>query len=335
MPTLPCCFRFARAAVLPWMRRGSGVGSAPARPCRTFDRRGATSMRPFLRPGDWSAPDPIPTGRTSAGGTFGRRLARALLGLAALVGLGGLGLAVRPAPLPLGVGAGLPLNSVPLPVGLPEPVDRFYRRLFGGDRVPVVTSAVIVGRGWLRLFGLCWPLRFRFVHEAGRAFRSQIEATAFGLPVMKVEESLADGRGEMRTPFGGAPPDARIDQGSVLRLWAETAMWLPSVLVTSVRVRWLPVDDTTALLQVPTASEVGFETFVARFDPTTGLLRLLEAMRYRGTEQSKSLWLCEARAWAAVSGQTVARTGTLTWEDQGRPWSSFTVEEIVYNASTA
>jgi hypothetical protein len=218
---------------------------------------------------------------------------------------------------------------MPLPVGLPIPVDRFYRRMYG-DQVPVITSAVIVGRGWLRLFGLRWPMRFRFAHEAGRAFRSHIEVALFGVAVMKVDESLVDGRGQMQTPFGVQASDTRLDQGSELRLWAESATWLPPVLVTDPRVRWSPVDDATALLHVPAGA--GSEAFVVRFDPVTGWLRLIEAMRYRGTEESKTLWLCEARDWAPVSGQKVATTGTVTWQDGGSPWASFTVEEVIYNA---
>jgi hypothetical protein len=260
-----------------------------------------------------------------------RWLPSGLLWLGALLGLGWLGLRVRPAGLASGAAGDGALNSVPLPPGLPVPVDRFYRQTYG-DQVPVITSAVIVGRGWLRLFGLRWQMRFRFVHEAGRAFRSHIEVTIFSVAVMKVDESLVDGRGHMQTPFGEQAPDTRLDQGSELRLWAESATWLPSVLVTDPRVRWSPVDDATALLHVPCGG--GSETFVVRFDPDTGQLRLLESMRYRGDEVGKTLWLCEARDWAPVSGQKVATTGTVTWHDEGSPWASFTVEEIIYNASS-
>jgi hypothetical protein len=271
---------------------------------------------------------PVPSSVMS---TVWRRFPSAMLGLGALLGLGWLGLRVRPAALTAGVPAGCIVNAVPLPAGLPAPVDRFYRQGYSSS-VPMVNSAVIVGRGWVRLLGLRWPMRFRCVHEAGRAFTSHIEVTMFGVPVMNVDESLVDGHGQMRTPFGEQSSDPRLDQGSELRLWAESATWLPPILVTDPRVRWSPVDDATALLHVPSGPDG--ETFVARFDPVTGWLCLLEAMRFRGTEDGKTLWLCTAQDWAPVSGQQVARTGTLTWQDQGAPWASFTVETVTYNANS-
>ena len=36
--------------------------------------------------------------------------------------------------------------------------------------------------------GIAFPARFRFIHEAGRGYRHYIEATVFGLPLMKVNE---------------------------------------------------------------------------------------------------------------------------------------------------
>ncbi len=261
-----------------------------------------------------------------------RRMPAALLWLGALLGLGWLGLRVRLAALTAGVPAGRGVNAVPLPPGLPAPVDRFYRQAFGSS-VPVVTAAVIVGRGWLRLFGLRWPMRFRFVHEAGSGFQSLIEVVIFGVPVMRAAESLVEGRGHMKTPFGEQSSDPPLDQASTLRLWAETAMWLPSVLVTDSRVRWSPVDDATALLHVP--SGAGTESFVVRFDPDIGWLRLLEVMRYHSTNSGKKLWLCEAGNWAPVSGQKIAMTGTVIWQEQGEPWAAFTVDDVVYNTGTA
>ncbi|MCC6453326.1 MAG: hypothetical protein IT328_00135 [Caldilineaceae bacterium] len=78
--------------------------------------------------------------------------------------------------------------TVPLRDGLPAPVARFYRNLYG-EQAPVIESAVISGRGTMRIpqfFNLTLPARFRFVHEAGQSYRHYIEVSLFGLPVLKV-----------------------------------------------------------------------------------------------------------------------------------------------------
>jgi len=97
--------------------------------------------------------------------------------LAALVFIGWLGLQVQPKSFAIpalsepGASsvAGESLETVALRVDLPRPVDRFYRRIYG-ENVPVITSAIISGRGTLRLpsgKGITFPGRFRFTHRAG------------------------------------------------------------------------------------------------------------------------------------------------------------------------
>ena len=75
-----------------------------------------------------------------------RRAALWTLGsLAGLLALGWLGLQVKPAPFPAISGTSAALQTIPLPSGLPAPVERFYRLTYG-DHIPVITSAVITGR---------------------------------------------------------------------------------------------------------------------------------------------------------------------------------------------
>jgi hypothetical protein len=97
--------------------------------------------------------------------------------LAAMLGLGWLGLQARPAPF-----ATVPRNfvrpeAIHLPAGLPAPVERFYRQVYG-DWVPVIKTAVISGRGAMRpVGGITFPARFRFTHQAGRSYRHYFETT--------------------------------------------------------------------------------------------------------------------------------------------------------------
>lgn len=96
--------------------------------------------------------------------------------LVILLLLGWLGLQVKPrpfAPFPQEAPA---LKTVPLPAGLPVPVERFYKTVYG-DQVPVVETAVIKGRAVISPFGVKFPARFIFVHNAGRDYRHYIEAT--------------------------------------------------------------------------------------------------------------------------------------------------------------
>ncbi|HWQ13550.1 MAG TPA: DUF6544 family protein [Roseiflexaceae bacterium] len=250
--------------------------------------------------------------------------------VAAMAGLGWAGLQIRPASFPAVPRQSAPLETMPLPAGLPAPVERFYRMVYG-ERVPVIHTAVISGRAKMRpVGGITFPARFRFIHEAGRSYRHYIEATVFGLPVLRANEYYGDGRGRLELPWG-AEEGPQIDQAANLSLWAETADMLPAILLTDPRVRWEPVDDATALLVVPFGTTE--ERFVARFDPATGGLWLLESMRYKSATGGKTLWLNESRGWSTLGGYTLATSSAVTWADDGRPWFVLTLEDIAYNVA--
>jgi hypothetical protein len=219
-------------------------------------------------------------------------------------------------------------ETIPLPEGLPAPVERFYHQVYG-ERVPLIRTAVISGRGTMRpIGGITFPMRFRFTHEAGRNYRHYMEATIFGLPLMKANEYYVDGKGRLELPWG-VEEGAQIDQGANQSLWAETVATLPAVLLNEERVRWEAVDDTMALLIVPFGAAE--ERFVVRFDPATGWPWLLESMRYKGATGAKTLWLNESRGWARLGGYMLPTAGAATWGDDGRPWLRLTVEDVAYN----
>ena len=256
-----------------------------------------------------------------------------VVAIAALVLVGWLGLQVLPAPFPEYPEASRSIETTTLPAGLPAPVEQWLRGVYG-DSVPLVGSVVITGRGRIAPFGVWFPARFRFTHDAGKGYRHYIEATWFGLPFLKVNERYLEGSSLFEMPFG-TESGPKVEQAANLGMWAELSSSAPSVFVTDTRVHWLPVDATTAILDVPLGG-TGRDRMTARFDPTTGELLSLEGLRYRASSSTaKTLWTA-----APVPGETVgpwklAARGQAKWADMAQPWAFFDTEDLRYGVDVS
>jgi hypothetical protein len=255
--------------------------------------------------------------------------------LIALIFLFWLGLKIQPRPFQPFSQRTPKLNTAPLPAGLPAPVERFFKKVYG-DQVPLVESAVIIGRASIRpmISGPALPARFVFVHNAGKDYRHYIEATFFGLLILRVNEGYLDGQSFFESPMGTYYDDPSTNQGANLALWAE-AGWFPSLWITDPRLRWEPIDEVTALLWVPFEDKM--ENFVVRFDPQTGLVDTMEAMRCRdaGGQAEKILWITKNIPGKTIEGTQISAVGSATWLDQGKPWAIFRMEDVVYNVDVS
>lgn len=238
-----------------------------------------------------------------------------------------IGLTVQPTPFQVPALSKNETKVVNLPDGLPEPVERFYKIKYG-HQIPVIETVYISGHGRIRPFGIWMPARFIMVHNTGRDYRHYFEATIFGVPLLKVNEGYLNGKSFFESPMGNHYNDPNTNQGANLALWAEGG-WFPSIWITDPRVSWKELDEHTAILCVPFEEQE--ENFVVRFNPETGLVDLMEAMRFKNPgDKKKVLWLTKE-----IHQDNKPSVSFATWLDDGKPWAAFILDELVVNADVS
>lgn len=223
------------------------------------------------------------------------------------------------------------LGTAELPADLPAPVLRHARAVFGGDRVPVVESGVVVGRASIKRSGLTLNARIKISYDAKGDYYHYFQITWFGLPVIAINERYLDGKVIMDIPGQHIENDPHTDSAANQGFWSEALVWMPSVLFTDPRVRWEAVDDTTARLIIPNAAEE--EMFTLHFDPETGLMSSLSTLRY-GDFPQRVPWKNYILAWGEINGLLVPVRAETQWQDDP-PWASWQIENIAYNVPVA
>ncbi len=248
--------------------------------------------------------------------------------LLGLIGLFTLGLVIPPRPFRRHPAPSHQGDPTPFRSELPEVAYRHFVKTIG-EEPPMISTAVVWGRGRASIRGVWVPLRFKAWYRAGEAYYRRMEVTWFQRPVMRGIDSWIDGVGlfEMGEKV---ETGERIDQGQLLTLWSDT-VWIPSVYVHNPQIRWLPVDEHTARLVIPFKDRT--ESMDAHFDPVSGLMTHLTALRYSDDSMEKEPWRVDLLEWKEINGLLIPYHIDIAWGEAGSPWSYWTVDGIAYNVS--
>ena len=246
-------------------------------------------------------------------------------GLAVLAGIGWAGLQMPPSNLPLPADSPQDIGTVAIPDDVPAPVHRYYQTVFG-EQAPRIESLAVYGRARAN-FGIWLPLRYRLVHRPGYAFERYMEVTWYGRTVLKAIDRYVDGKGKTG-PMGKEATGPAVDQGANMILWAEAPL-MPSLWISDERLRWEAIDDSSARLIFPYGD--GEDELTVHFDPQTNLITRITALRFRDAESGKIPWYADLLTWQTVAGVQVPKRIAITWEDQGKPWSYWDLEEYFWN----
>lgn len=246
---------------------------------------------------------------------------------------GWLGLQIKASSFPM-VEPGPAPRRIPIPAGLPAPVERFARAIYG-ESLPEVQSAMVLGRAQLAPTGMPMPTRFRFYYDADRSSHyHDIQVTWFNLTVMRIHERNLEGHVKLDLSIIGQVDDApKTNHAGIQGYWSEVLAWVPAIALTDPRLRWEAVDETTARLILPGLDDV--EALTVRFDPVTGLLAEVETLRYQSEENAdRWRWFNRVLAWSTVSGQRVPVRSQTQWRDDA-PWATWEVEQVVLNVDVS
>ncbi len=242
---------------------------------------------------------------------------------------GWLGLQVKASRFPALTAGNAPrMNSIP--EGLPAPVERFARAVFG-DNLPEVQSAMVLGRAQLAPTGMPMPTRFRFYYDAARSSHyHDIQVTWFNLTFMRIHERNLEGHTNLDLALIGKVDDQpNTNRAAIQGYWSEVLAWVPSIALTDPRVRWEAVDDTTARLYLP--GLVDEEAFTVRFDANNGLISEIETMRYQSEDNAERWrWFNRILEWGVVDGMRVPVRSQTQWR-QDAPWATWEIEQVVLN----
>jgi hypothetical protein len=225
------------------------------------------------------------------------------------------------------------LGYVGLPADLPPPVRRHFKKTVG-DRVPRIESAAIWGTGKLKIAGLWTPIRFQAFYRPGHDFYRYMESTWLRFPIFRGSDSYINGEGLLNITglVSMKSSGEKISEAQNQALWGET-LFAPSAFLTDSRIRWEPVDKKSAWLVVPFGAKE--EKLKAVFDPQTGLMASVSALRYRGQEEERTPWRGDFYDWQPFHSVLLPRFSTASWEDEKSPYVMMHIDGVEYNVDVS
>jgi hypothetical protein len=191
---------------------------------------------------------------------------------------------------------------------LPPPAHRYFRRVLK-DGQPIVRAAVATQQGEFFINGSWRPLR------ATQHFRTLVPAFVWDAriemaPLMPayVRDAYVDGHGSMRASLYGAW--SLVDQsglhelnlGALQRFLGE-AVWFPTALLPSPRIKWEPRDDHSALVTINDRGD--FVSLLFEFDEG-GMVRSISGDRFKEANGSYVL-----HRWEIACVEAAERNGML------------------------
>ncbi len=199
------------------------------------------------------------------------------------------------------------------------------------------------GVGRLRSIALSGPLRIRRrrmwlpgdwnMHFAlGEGYVSDLRVGLGPLTAVRGLDLFVDGTGMTRvgTETSMGP---EIDQGAFIALWAESILF-PSAWASLPGLRWTPVDDTRARVELPFLG--GTETATLHFDPrVTSFPVAFEADRHKVPGGPKIGWRAHYEDWQWPDGLAMPTRMVVTWDDEPGPWLDMRVESMTLDEPMA
>lgn len=226
------------------------------------------------------------------------------------------------------------MSSPPAPdSSLPPAAARYFQFALTPHQPPVRTARLLQQGQFSLKPGQWVPFRATEHFSAqppGFVWDARIRMMPF-LPVL-VRDSYSQGHGAMRArllglfPVVNARGSRELAEASLLR-WLAEAVWLPTALLPRPGLRWLPVSDDRARVEL---EDSGLRVSLEFHFAPTGEVLAVSALRHRDVAGHLVLtpWTGRFSRYQQISGMRVPLEGEVAWILDGHPtpyWRGLTL----------